>query len=79
MFVHVCLCYCSPLQPRTCANYNPITNPGERFECPADSEYNPKGDNKTTPDVATCCKVGSDCLFAVCGTGHCIAAKLSEL
>lgn len=48
---------CVSLQPRTCANFNPITNPGERFECPADSEYDPAADNKTSPDVAACCKV----------------------
>jgi hypothetical protein len=54
------LCLCFPfllLQPRTCANYNPITNPGEQFECPADTEFDPEAGNKTNPDVAACCRV----------------------
>lgn len=45
------------LQPRTCANYNPITNPGEVFECPADTQWDPRSANRTNPDVQTCCKV----------------------
>ncbi len=45
------------LQARTCANYNPITNPGELFECPSDTEWNPAAGNKTNPDVERCCKV----------------------
>lgn len=55
---------CVALQPRTCADYNPITNPGERFECPADSEFDVKAGNKTNPDVAACCKVGIGCAHA---------------
>lgn len=52
----VCLFF-PALQPRTCANYNPITNPGEQFECPADTEFDPEAGNKTNPDVAACCRV----------------------
>ena len=44
-------------QARTCADYNPITSPGERFECPRDHEFDPEAEDRTSPDVATCCKV----------------------
>jgi len=45
------------LQPATCANVEPVTNPGMSFaaKCPALTEYDP---TKATasPSVTNCCK-----------------------
>lgn len=83
--MYVCMCdtvfvvLCVSLQPRSCANFNPITNPGERFECPADSEYDPAADNKTSPDVAACCKVSEEANKLIHTATAAAAAAATEL
>jgi hypothetical protein len=68
------------LQPRTCANYNPIANPGEQFDCPADTEFDHKAGNKTNPDVQTCCRVRSnmDCQQFIYSSAQLQPGKFSE-
>lgn len=72
------LCWFVCLQARTCANYNPITNPGERFECPADTQFNPAAGNKTDPTVSKCCKV-TVFMMGVLGEGMRLAAIVAAM
>lgn len=45
------------VQVATCANVSPIDRPGLRFECPADTEFNPSMNETFPPRAKSCCKV----------------------
>lgn len=52
----VCCCCCR-VQAASCGDVHPVSAPGSRFSCPADSEFNPLAANISFPDETKCCKV----------------------
>lgn len=53
----------SALQPASCGDVKPISNPGERYTCPKLSEYDEAKDETAKPSADTCCRVSTEPLL----------------
>lgn len=45
------------LQVARCSDVSPISKPGSRFQCPADTEFIPEKGSAEEPNEKKCCKV----------------------